>query len=648
MDKKSGEKLHLWQERLRKALAAYGDTLKGMSDREALYKGTREVDKGANSERVGHAKKASVVRNIVGEIIEAQVSSDIPQPKVTARHQRDEGKAKLIEDFLRNELDRLPFETLNDLDERTTPIHGADLFLVEWDSKRHTHTTSGELVVSAVHPRQVIPQPGVSEIADMDYIFVQMAQTKAYVKQKFGVDVSDEGEDRPEARTFDAGGRPDDLVTQNIAYYRGRTGGIGRFSWVNDIVLEDMDDYQARRLKRCNKCGQVVNNDVCQYCGSKAVSEGAEDYETLIEDIVRSDGSVIPAFTGGEPTARVDEYGNLVLREAEPEATRIPYYKPDIYPLVMRRNVSVFGQFLGESDVDKIRDQQNDIKTVGTKVQEKLLKGGSYVTLPKGKRVRRTDEELKVIEIDNPAEKAMVDVLTVQADISKDMAYLEYSYQAARNLIGITDSFQGRRDATATSGKAKEFAAAQSAGRLESKHTMKNAAYAQLFEIMFKFALAYADEPRPVARKTADGKTEYGEFSRYVFLEQDEAGEWYWNDEFLFSVDSAAPLASNREAMWQETRGNLKDGCFGNPADLKTLIRFWSKMELLHYPGATETRQQLEEDYQQQQMAQQTMMQVGGMQGAMPQMPDGFGGQADRTAGIGSGIDMPQPGMPQF
>lgn len=646
MDKKGGGKLLLWQERLRKALAAYGDTLQGMSEREALYKGTRKVDKGTNSTREGPAKKASVVRNIVGEIIEAQVSSDVPQPKVTARHQRDEDKAKLIEDFLRGELDRLPFETLNDLDERTTPIHGADLFLVEWDSKRHTHTTSGELVVSAVHPRQIIPQPGVCELADMDYIFVQMAQTKAYIKQKFGADVSDEGEDRPEARTFDEGGKPDDMVTQNIVYYRGKTGGIGRFSWVGGTVLEDMDDYQARRLRRCGKCGQVVSGEACQYCGSKAWAEGAEDYETLIEDIVRSDGSVIPAFTGGAPTARVDETGNLVMTEPEPEATRIPYYKPDVYPLVLRRNVSVFGQFLGESDVDKIRDQQNDIKIVGTKVQEKLLKGGSYVTLPKGKRIRRTDEELKVIEIDNPAEKAAIDVLTVQADISKDMAYLEYSYQAARNLIGITDSFQGRKDSSANSGKAKEFAAAQAAGRLESKRTMKNAAYAQLFEVMFKFALAYADEPRPVARKTADGRTEYGEFSRYDFLEQDEAGEWYWNDEFLFSVDSAAPLASNREAMWQETRGNLKDGCFGDPADLKTLIRFWTKMELLHYPGATETRQQLEEDYRQRMMM--GGMQRAGMQGAMPQMSNGLGGQTDERGGAGGEAYVPQPGLPQF
>ena len=115
---------------------------------------------------------------------------------------------------------------------------------------------------------------------------------------------------------------------------------------------------------------------------------------------------------------------------------------------------------------------------------------------------------------------------------------------------------------------------------------MKNAAYAELFELMFKFWLAYSDEPRPVSYQNYKGETEYEEFNRYDFLEQDEDGQWYWNDQFLFSCDTSAPLASNREAMWQETRMNLQTGAFGDPARTETLILFWAKMEELHYPGA--------------------------------------------------------------
>lgn len=85
------------------------------------------------------------------------------------------------------------------------------------------------------------------------------------------------------------------------------------------------------------------------------------------------------------------------------------------------------------------------------------------------------------------------------------MAYLAQIYEEARQVIGITDSFQGRKDTTATSGTAKEFSAAQAAGRLESKRVMKDAAYAALFEAMFKFKLAYADEPRPVVSHDIEG-----------------------------------------------------------------------------------------------------------------------------------------------
>ena len=124
---------------------------------------------------------------------------------------------------------------------------------------------------------------------------------------------------------------------------------------------------------------------------------------------------------------------------------------------------------------------------------------------------------------------------------------------------------------------------------------MKNAAYARLFEAMFKFRLAYADEPRTVTSRNLNGDLQYDAFDRYDFLERDENGEWYWNDQFLFSCDTSASLAMNREAMWQETRMNLQQGAFGDPAALDTLILFWGKMAELHYPCAEETKRYLQE-----------------------------------------------------
>ncbi len=61
---------------------------------------------------------------------------------------------------------------------------------------------------------------------------------------------------------------------------------------------------------------------------------------------------------------------------------------------------------------------------------------------------------------------------------------------------------------------------------------------------------------------------------------------------------------------------NLQTGAFGDPAQLQTLILFWTKMEMLHYPGAGETRAYLEEELQRQQAAamQQQQMQAQVMQ----------------------------------
>lgn len=603
--KKDEAILQKWQTRLQKARQEYQGALDKMDESEALYRGTHKIDRTRGSTSKNEPKDATTVRNVVAEIIEAEVSSDIPTPKVTPQHQEDEQLAKTIEDYLRDEIDRLPFERINDQDERTTPVHGGDLFLVEWDNTAMTHTTRGALSVSLLHPKQFIPQPGVYEIPDMDYFFIQLAQTKDYIKNKYGVDVSTESEEEPDARGFDAS-TVDDMVTENIGYFKNKDGGIGRVAWCNDILLEYMEDYQARRIKRCSKCGMEMQGDTCPYCGN------AKSEDSVESAFPRTDENGIP-MTRITEEITLDEMGNPIVTQRE-EQEMIPYYKPDVYPVVLRRNVSCFGSLMGVSDVEMIRDQQMALNKLTSEVDIKLLAGGSYVVLPKGVQVKRTDEQFKVYEITSPEQKAMLDVITLQPNISQDMSYMQYTYQAMREQIGITDSFQGRADRTATSGTAKEFSAAQAAGRLESKRVMKNAAYADLFEVMFKFLLAYSDEPRPMTFKDTDGTPQYGMFDKMQFLKFDEAGEPYWDDEFLFSVDQTAPLAGNREALWQEARGNLEKGCFGNPQDYQTLVMFWTIMEGLHYPLATEIKQQMQKRLEEQQMMQQQAMQMQAMQ----------------------------------
>lgn len=665
MAKTNRAKLEYWQERLDQAQKAYADKASEMDHREELYAGLKTIKPLTENDlrRGGRRREARHVRNIIAENIESEINSSIPQPKVTARRKEDEHLAKIIEDMLRDELNRLPMETINDMQERTVPIQGGALYLVEWDSTLKTHNTTGEINITAIHPKEVIPQDGVyTGIEDMDYVILKTPQTKAYIERRYGVTLDEsETESEPEIKSAmdENADTAEEMVTQYTAYYRNDEGGIGLYSWVNDVELEDLEDHQARRLPRCSNCGALkpaagvhlirhkqqdplapllmaeqiaagmpvenegsqyitpvervtedieVEENKCPYCGGEEFTEGPEEYEELYAPATRSDGSVIRG-------AGVEIDINGYAYEAP---NKIPFYKPSVYPLVLQKNISKFGCFLGDSDVDKIEDQQNTINRLSLKIIDKLVKAGTRITLPPNAQFGMSAEDQEIIRLDNIEDRNYIGVYNFDGDIGADMAYLAQVYEEARQILGITDSWQGRQDSTAQSGKAKQYAAAQSAGRLESKRVMKDAAYAQLFELMFKYRLAYADEPRPIVSRDDKGNTVYSEFNRYDFLMEDESGYW-WNDQFLFATDTAAPLANNREQMWENTTAHLQAGAFGDPTRTDTLILYWTKMELLHYPGAADTRAYLEERLEQEQLMAQQQMQMQ-QQAQMQQM----------------------------
>ena len=626
---KESMKLESWKRKYEAAKMAYSSELSKMDTFDALYDGNRSVNGNPNSKK--QPSKVSVnVRNITYELIESQVDSSIPMPKVTPIHEEDADLAKIIEQALMNEIRLLKFNEINDMQERTVPTQGGDFMHVEWDNTKGFHCNIGGLSVSERHPRCVIPQPGTTDIDSMDYIFVLIAQTKGYVKRKYNVDVKDAFETEKDIRV-NSDQSDTDMVTIIKTYYRNEKGGIGLFTWCDDYILEDMEDYQARRLQRCTKCGRVKEADECE-CGNKKFKWSEEEYEELTEDIsLYGTNNIIPAVTYEEQQAvlnnelQFDENGMPVMVEMEVK-TKIPYYKPDLFPIVLRRNVSKSGYFLGCSDADVIQDHQDAIKKIGSNIQEKLLKIGPVLTLPNNLSVKVTDEIYRIIRVNNANEANLINVKNLTADLSQDRIMLETNYDWAKSTLGITDSYQGKYDSSATSGTAKQYAINQAAGRLESKRVMKNAAYAKLYEMMFKFMLAYADQPIPISTKNHNGQYSFSHFNRYDFLKQDSAGEFYWDDEFVFETDPTSTIMMNREAMWQQADLKLQSGAFGPLGELDTLLMYWTYMEQNDYPNAAETKKWIEAKKQEQEALMQQMMQGGG-QNVVPGMQGGNGNQ---------------------
>ena len=425
-----------WRGKLEQARIAYASTLKEINKYQGIYEGTREVNGNPNT-NVSARELAINVRNIALELIESQVDSSIPMPKVTALHEGDEHLARSIERALTNKVKLLKLSIINDQMERIVPVQGGDFFMVEWDNTMGFHSNYGDVNVLEIFPKQVIPQPGVSKIEDMDYIFVQTAQTKDWVKKKYDVDVQDASEEYKDIRGAEnETGLESDIVTVNTAYYKN-DGKIGRFVWVDDYTLEDLDDYQARITRKCKECGYVTEEKECPMCGSKKFEE-TEDKTQEIRIPIMQEAGIDPMT------------GEAIEVEAE-EVVTIDYYKPNCFPIIVRKNISKPNTLLGFSDVKAIEDQQDLIKKVGSKAAEKSLKGGSYVTLPRGVKVETTDKELKIVRLDDPQQKSMIDVLNLQVNIQQDMQMVNKAYEDARSTLGITDAFQGKYDPSAAS-----------------------------------------------------------------------------------------------------------------------------------------------------------------------------------------------------
>lgn len=539
------------RERLEYLSSLYESARLAMADKHSelvrnmnQYKGDDAID--------GSAERAITVRNITYEIIESEISPDVPVAKVdTATYSETrERNARTVERLCQAVRERLPFEELCDIDERYTYIYGASVWYVEWDNTKKLDTGTGSVRVSCISPLNFIPQPGIASVEDMDYCFLKFTTTKSELSRRFGVDA--EGLALAECEYEYGGPGESDAVSLVIAFWRDGDGRIGRSIFSGSLLIEDIVDYYGRKVAVCKSCGRPADECECTKPRLEAIPVGCERIETP-EGIIE-----------------------------------IPYYSPRSFPIVVRKNTSEEGSVLGQSDCAFIRPEQQAINKLESRILQKLLRSGVTPVMPEDASISLNNTVFGQLIRMKPGESlSQYGTVDTTPSVESDIAEADRLYEHAKNIIGISSAFQGLDD-TAESGYARELKISQSNARLESKRRMKYHAYARVYRLIFEHYLAFADEPRRLSYKDAYGRLHLAEFNRGDFIERTDSGGYEYSDAYLFSVDLNSGGEYARELIWEKNLENLKLGTLGDKELPTTLLRYWQSQERAHYPYARE------------------------------------------------------------
>ena len=511
------------------------------------YLGSDEID--------GSSEKASVVRNITYEVIESEINADIPVPKVDTScysSERDQN-ARAVERLASALRSRLPFEELNDRDERYTYIYGGSIFYIEWDNTQSDSAGEGSVRVHLLSPLDFIPQPSIDSVDDMEYCFLHFTTTRGELISKYGV--SEEEISLAECEYLGDSGDPlGDTVAVIVCFYKDENGMVGKFVFSGDLALLDMPNYYKRKAPFCKKCGKEAGLCVC---------------DTPEFDYIDVDSE------------------SVILKSGE--IVNIPYYVPSCFPIVVRKNTISDMTLYGGSDCERIRPQQQAINKVESRILQKLLRSGVTPIMPEGASITLSNAIFGQIIKTRPGESIdHYGKIDTTPDISQDILEADRLYDQAKRVLGISDALQGLDATTSESGYARQLKISRASSRLETKKRMKNLAYCKLYEIIFKHYLAFADEPRRFAFRDTYGKIHFSEFNRYDFIEQDKGGNYYYDDSYLFTVDNNANAQYEIESLWETNLQNLERGTLGDKNDPKTLMRYWQLQDKAHFPHARE------------------------------------------------------------
>ena len=531
--KESIERLKKFSQLYECAVRAYAGNLDAFEKNLDQYRGSLEID--------GGAERASLVRNITYELIESMMSPDVPYAKVDTESYTDKGEslAAAVERLLYMTRERLPFDEINDADERATYLFGGSLMLVEWVKNQGV----GEVRVRHISPRDFIPEPGIGRIEEMNYCFLKFITTKAELMSRYGVDEKDidlaeGGFEWGEAMSLD------DTVTVIICFYKNDDGSIGRLVFSGDLVLSDDEDYY----------GSITDNE-------------------------------------GDDQRKTQEYENVCLQNNDGTVKNIQVkkYRPKEFPIVLRKNISSEGNLLGSSDADTLRPIQQAINKIESRIMQKLLRAGVTPIMPEDATVSLTNAIFgQVVKIRAGESASQYGTVDTTPDISQDIEEADRLYDQAKRLIGISDAYQGIDYNRQESGYAKQLRISQSASRLESKRRMKNIAYERLYKLIFQHYLTFSDSERKLSYKDSFGIVRNQRFDKRDFIFKGDDGQLYYEDGFVFTTDKDLFAEYQREALWERNLANLDSGTLGSKDDPRTLLRYWQFQHRAHYPNAKE------------------------------------------------------------
>ena len=516
-------------------------------------------------------RKGRSLRKMVYELIESKIDNSIPMPKIRPRYKTDLPLVSVTENYLKFEVDGIFTKYLNDRSERSTYVDGTSWYKVWWDSLDNTHERSGNVKIDLCRVDQIVPQPGVSDYRQLEYIFERKEISLTRIWDLYHRRIIP-----TEANT--------NVIEVISCYYLNSNRVVGLFMYAphSRQVICNEEDWQIRKLRTCTVCGTVnPTGDTCRNCGSKTFK-----YENATEEILENDiEEIYNPYDVGETDdeSEKEHYKSRVFLTA---GTKIPFYKITQLPFIPRPAISSLDNIYGTSEVKVTLESQDAINKLLTKALEKTMKSGTILTKPEKLKIGDSDDTIKVLSVRTTEEAAMVQSRPVVADTSQDLVMAATLYESGKASSGVTESFQGPKDSSATSGKAKQYAAVMTAGRIESLRVMKSAAFAGLYELVLKYLLAFSDEPRKFVRVLPNGSQKEEVWNKYMFLDKDKYGNIYYRDDLRFDSDPASTLSQNRAQMWQETQDKFVQGAFGNPADPRVLELFWNIMDSLQYPLA--------------------------------------------------------------